>query len=148
PLRERDELVGTLLAEMKELKNMIRDTVRSWNPSTESASQGQTRGLESLQGAWVNIESGSHAYAELVNGELFGPYCYQGDSELTGVYYNWERTGDYWFARFAWVEPHSPVSGFTFLKQQSIDTVTGAWWLDEQVQSVPSAPPDQVGVPA
>ncbi len=150
PLREKDELVGTRLVQIQELKSMLREAVGSWKPAVLSA-ETQSVGLAALEGAWFNPQSGSHHYAELINDELVVPYCYKGNSELTGVYYGWKRTGDYWFARFVWLHPdrlHIPVSGFSFMKQESTDRLTGAWWHDKEVESMPSAPPREAGVPS
>jgi nucleoside 2-deoxyribosyltransferase len=149
--RERNdgrELVGQLLAEVAGLKDMVAQAVRSWNPSPVSPpTAGFTRtGLTALDGAWINLESGSHAYAKVIGGDLVVPYCYRGNEEVTGVYFGWRLAGDYWFARFAWLE--GATAGFTFLKQESVDTLRGAWWGDERQIHEPSAPPEKAGVPA
>ena len=82
--------------------------------------------LASLEGHWLDTESGSHAYAKLINGELVAPYCYGGNHKLTGVYFGWRKTGEYWFGRFKWLG--TVISGFSFLKQESVDLLSGAWW--------------------
>ena len=84
----------------------------------------------------------------VVNGELVGPYCYEGDDELTGVYHGWRLVGEHWFSRFMWLD--QTVFGFSFLKQESPDLVTGAWWYDYDVEEVNLAapPPMKSGVAA
>jgi formylglycine-generating enzyme required for sulfatase activity len=105
-----------------------------------SESQSVTE-LASLEGHWVDTESGTHAYAKLINGELVAPYCYGGNHNLTGVYYGLRNTGEYWFGRFKWL---GGGSGFSFLKRESVDLLNGAWWSAEG-NNVPDAPPKESG---
>ena len=145
-LKLRDELVGALLAEVKALKSMLADVVTVWGPTRDAAPSAVAPATSALAGVWRNPESRSHFYARVVKNELVVPYCYAGDDELTGVYFGWRKTGDYWFARFIWLR--QPVSGFAFVKVESVDTMTGAWWHDHEVAATPSAPPPQAGVSA
>jgi hypothetical protein len=92
---------------------------------------------KNLAGAWVNNDSGTHFYGSMGSSDLIVPYCYEGDDKLTGAYFGWQRTGDYWFARFAWCR-RGPA-GFTFLRQTAVDVLRGAWWSDKQDPS-PKAP--------
>jgi hypothetical protein len=98
-----------------------------------------------FEGAWVNRESNSYLYARTIKGQLVAPYCYDGNDELTGVYYGWARAGEYWFTRFLWIDGH--FSGFAFLKQVGRDRLVGAWWLDEDATAIPDGPPEKAGVP-
>lgn len=142
------ELIGQMLSELTNLKGMVAQAVRAWNP-TERASDDETVPLEELaqlEGAWRTKESRSHSYATVIDGDLIVPYCYQGDGELTGVYYGWRRTGNYWFARFTWL--NGRFSGFAFLKQDSMAVLRGAWWHNMDFKSVPDAPPEKSGVAA
>jgi hypothetical protein len=97
-------------------------------------------------GHWLDTESRSHVYIRIVGDELAAPYCYGGNDELTGVYFGWRRTGDYWFARYQWLE--APTSGFAFLKRDSVDVLNGAWWSAEHEDKAGDAPPAYAGVPA
>jgi hypothetical protein len=146
---DRDkELIGQMLIELTDLKGMVAQAVRAWNP-TERASDDEMVPLEALaqfEGAWRTKESRSHSYASIIDGDLIVPYCYQGDSELTGVYYGWRKTGNYWFARFTWL--NGRFSGFAFLKQDSLAVLRGAWWHNTDFKSVPNAPPEKWGVAA
>lgn len=148
------ELVAELRDQVSELKSIVAQAVRSWSsgepqpqPEPHSA-RDETKHLLSLEGAWLNRESGSHIYLSVVNGELVAPYCYQGDSALTGVYYGWKFVGEHWFARFTWLDGY--IFGFSFLKQESPDLITGAWWYDHDVHEVNATdpPPMKSGVPA
>ena len=71
-----------------------------------------------------------------------------GNTELTGVYYDWRRTGDYWFARYSWIALNSQISGFSFLKQESYSSLKGAWWSSEEEFVSLESPPSGTGVPA
>jgi hypothetical protein len=87
-VREERELVGDLLAQIADLKNMVAQAVRSWNPPDTVAAEGSTttqNQLMALEGAWINEESGSHMYARVIKGDLIAPYCFRGNHELTGV---------------------------------------------------------------
>jgi len=85
-------------------------------------------------------------YAAVIDHDLIIPYCYGGNENLTGVYFGWKRIGEHWFSRFTWL--NREFSGFAFLKQDSIETVSGAWWYDEGSSQSPTAPPDTTGVKA
>jgi nucleoside 2-deoxyribosyltransferase len=144
PSQDQNELVGTLLAELKELKSIVASAVKGWEPS--ASNKTPHRELAMFEGAWINKESNTHFYGKIVNGELIGPYSYMGENDaLTGIYYNWRRIGEYWFANFAWVSDE--FSGFAFLKQENIDKFSGAWWLDDNIDNIPDAPPPYAGVP-
>lgn len=146
--QKKHELVGQLLTEVAELKGMLADAVRSWSPRNAVAAPSplNTHAISTLEGAWKNVESGSHMYARVVRGTLIAPYCYGGDDSLIGVYYNWRKMGDYWFARYAWI--NGPHTGFTFLRHESVNILRGAWWGDESNVHDPAAPPKKAGVPA
>lgn len=141
-----DELVGELLAEVRDLKSMVAEAVKSRNferlDSPESIATERVR--ESLQGAWST--AGTNLYARVVNGQLIVPYCFRGDSDLTGVYFGRRKSGEYWFSRFAWI--NEPITGFTFLKHESMDVLRGAWWTSArnvfESSSIPEMPPRKV----
>jgi hypothetical protein len=141
----KDDLVGTLLVEIQGLKEMIGDVAKFWKPIAITIPE-PIRLLKQLEGAWVNKTSGTNLYARVINGELIMPYCYHGNDELTGIYFDWKRTGEHWFSRFCWLK--QDISGFAFYKQDDIDTLSGAWWHDTEEHMVPDAPPKQSGVPA
>jgi nucleoside 2-deoxyribosyltransferase len=147
-----ENLVGELLEQVRELKNMLGQAVRTWNPSPQQASEKRDdrRGPAGMEGAWVYTQTaaeghGSHFYARIVQDELVVPYCFKGNDNLTGTFYGFKRTGEYWFARFRWLR--QAVSGFAFLKQESLNLVTGAWWMDDEVEQIPEAPALGSGVP-
>lgn len=141
-------LVGELLAQVADLKSMVAQAVRSWNPPGKVIAGSETihNDLARLEGAWFNEESGSHLYAKVIGSDLVAPYCYRANREITGAYFSWRKAGLYWFARYAWLA--TEVSGFSFLRQESVDVLRGAWWGGEQGLGDPTAPPDKAGVPA
>lgn len=134
------ELVAELRAQVSELKSIVAQAVRYWNPddSRSKPIEDGTKYLINLEGAWFTKESGSHLYASMINGGLVVPYCYDGDDSLTGFFYGWRMVGEHWFSRFVWIDGSN--SGFLFLKQESLDLLTGAWWPD-YMGIEPSAPP-------
>lgn len=138
--------VGTLLNEVSQLKHMVAEAVSAWKADEAKAPQSSQLELQALAGHWFNTESGSHAYSRMVRGELVSPYCFGGDTDLTGVYFGWRRTGEYWFARYQWL--HSTLSGFSFLRMESFEKMTGAWWSSEQESHGADAPPRSAGVSA
>lgn len=142
------EFVGQVLSDLGDLKGMIAQAVRAWNPPTQAPKEepASINTLRTLEGAWITRESGSHAYAKVLEGDLIVPYCYGKDTELTGVYHAWRRTGEYWFARFAWL--NGDFSGFAFLKQESVDVLRGAWWHEQELPDTHGVPPDKYGVTA
>jgi hypothetical protein len=137
--------MGTLLNELSKLKAIVAEAVSTWK-ADEPFARAPQRELQPLVGNWFNTESGSHLYSRVVRGELVSPYCYGANNDLTGVYFGWRRTGEYWFARYQWI--HSDLSGFSFLRMSSLETMNGAWWSSEQELSSGDAPPRSAGVPA
>jgi hypothetical protein len=145
PRADPNELIGVLLSEVQELKSIVANSVNFLvtPPATSPPSGRHSHEAAVLEGAWVSEVPGSHLYARVIDGELIVPYCYAGNDRLSAAYSRWKRVGDYWFARFAWRE--SKISGFTFLRQESIDVLTGAYWHDYQVPHLPTAPPNADG---
>jgi hypothetical protein len=141
-IQERDIAMGTLLEEVGQLKQMVGEVVRDSDPHSTKKSLAE---LRSLTGHWLNMDSSSHIYLRIVRGELVGPYCYGDNTRLTAAYFGCRRLGDYWFARFKWFE--SPVDGFIFLRQESFDRVSGAWWYSRKDQKPPQVPPNLGGAP-
>jgi hypothetical protein len=143
---------ATMIARMSEkissLNEMVGALIRDKNPASYGAEvpQPTERELKSLVGHWYNTESASHIYSRIVRGELVSPYCFRGNGKLTGVYFGWRRIGDYWFARYQWI--NSDISGFSFLKMESSEALTGAWWDAEDESEELNRPPKHNGVPA
>jgi hypothetical protein len=143
-----NELVGQLLEQVSELRSMVSQAVRTWNPTPQQAQEPpDTRtGLQALEGAWMNKESHTHLYARVIDDDLIAPYCFGGDDRLTSVYYGWRKAGEYWFARFFWLM--DDITGFAFLKQDSVDLLVGAWWGDDEANEIPASPNLRSGVSA
>lgn len=141
----RDAALGSLKAEISELKGMVGDIVRTWRDAEPSPPQSPTE-FHALAGHWFNSESQSHIYSRVIRGELVSPYCFGGNDRLTGVYFGWRRTGDYWFGRYKWLE--ADLSGFSFLRMESVERMTGAWWSSEHADASSEKPPRSEGIPA
>jgi hypothetical protein len=147
---QREDVLLHLKDQVGDLKTMLGQLVRSWGPDQfgnypDQSPTADDKSLADLEGAWLGRESETHLYAKLTNGQLLVPYCYGGNDWLTGFYYGWERIGEYWFARFRWLRIN--VSGFAFLKLETPDVLTGAWWHDSEPIEGPQGPPKGAGVP-
>lgn len=141
------EHFGSLLAEVAQLRNIVGEAVQAWRSGDPVNGQGGARrdsSLVALVGDWLSDHSGSHIYSRLVHGELVSPYCYGGDTALTGIYYGWKQIGEYWFARFKWLG--ADPSGFAFMRQESPERLSGAWWSSQYEVRGSSRPPETVGV--
>jgi hypothetical protein len=134
------QMVGELLEQIRDLRSIVNQSVRAWNPTPEQGSNDPVAVVDArvLEGAWINHALNTHIYASVVRDELVAPYCYGGDDRLTSVYYGWKKVGDLWFARFCWF--NRSLSGFAFLKHEAIDLLVGAWWYDDDVTEVPNTP--------
>lgn len=148
PQQDGSELIGELLAQVADLKNIVTNAVQSWNPPVASPKErdGVRPSLRMLEGAWISEEVGTHLYARLIGEDLVVAYCYRDDTHLTGVYYGWRRVGEYWFARYAWLGDEPSPRGFAFLRDQSDGVLQGAWWSDESGCANPAEPPRHAGV--
>ncbi|MBY0458213.1 MAG: nucleoside 2-deoxyribosyltransferase, partial [Gemmataceae bacterium] len=80
----RGDLIGELLAQVRELREIIGQSVKNWAPGTTSqrAPSPPRDDPSGIEGAWVNEESNTHLYARVVEGELVAPYCYAGNDRL------------------------------------------------------------------
>lgn len=144
---QQSETVGMLLGEVSELKKIVFEVVGAWKDSSVGPGEiGSATELKGMTGHWFNTESRSHAYSRMVRGELVTPYCFMGKEDLTGIYFGWRRTGDYWFARYRWLT--TDISGFSFLKRESSDSMVGAWWSSEHEVEGSDNPPKFAGVVA
>jgi hypothetical protein len=145
--KQQSETIAVLLAEVGDLKRIVSEVVGTWKGSEPGPGAiGSTVEIQGMIGHWFNTESHSHAYSRVIRGELVTPYCYMGNEQLTGIYFGWRRTGDYWFARYRWIA--SDIAGFSFLKRDSADSMVGAWWSSEHEEDGAESPPKYEGVSA
>jgi hypothetical protein len=101
---QRENLVGELLEQVRDLKSMVSQAVSTWSPPAQQPVEVTPvlRNFSGLEGAWIDLANGTHCYAKVINDELVVPYCYGGNEELTSVFCDWKQTGEYWFARYRW----------------------------------------------
>ncbi len=88
-------------------------------------------GLEFLEGMWIIHPTESLVCARIINGKLYVPYCYGGDSHLSARFYNWKIIGDTLFSRFKWFD--TATSGYAILKIIDEDTLSGGWYIGEAI---------------
>lgn len=87
---------------------------------------------ENFEGAWLNEETMTHAYAKMTKHGLQAIYCYGGDTHAVGLYEHFQVVGSRIFARFHWL--HEPqIHGFTMLHIQGRDLLQGGWWYADTV---------------
>jgi hypothetical protein len=76
---------------------MVGQIVSTWNghrpPSERKLYLTET--LRALEGSWVNEESDTNIHIRIINETIVAPYCYGGNKELMGCYYDWEEIGEY-----------------------------------------------------
>ncbi len=133
-----ERLVSALRIRINELGlNVLRalpkDVTREASiEQTTEITEGQHHiDLAFFEGAWVDKLSKSTFYARVIYGELLMPYCYGGNSKLTGRVYNFRIIGNTLFARFKWF--NSQISGFFYLKVESENKLVGGWWYTEDL---------------
>ena len=88
--------------------------------------------LLDMEGCWIDSITDTTLYGRFVDDELVVPYCYGGNSHLTGVFFDFrKRSENVYFARFRWID--SLIKGFAYFEFSGSSTVTGGWWLSEDV---------------
>jgi hypothetical protein len=142
PIPPGYDVFKSIISEMASLKKEVSNHVNEVRhimkliTSTERASvksdASKNLDLEFFEGVWKNRASGSTYYARVVDGELFMPYCYHDDVELTGHYYNLRVIGKTLFGRFEWLDG-SKISGYAFQRVESPNRLVGGWWYAEDV---------------
>lgn len=75
-------------------------------------------GLEFLTGAWLS-DTGSHYYCKTKGGQPYIAYCFEGNSEVTGEYFDIKRFNNELIGRFRWLD--RDIRGF-FALRMSIKT--------------------------
>jgi hypothetical protein len=131
-LQEMSNLRKDFKTQLDEVRHVMKAvTAPQPQPSTEPIT-GQADDLSFLAGAWHATPTGSHLYAGVVHGQLRMPYCFAGDNQLTGHFYNFRRIGENIFARFEWFN-NSYISGYLQMKIEGPDLLVGGWWSSQEV---------------
>lgn len=130
---DRNRLVQTL---ERPPADSLRDSVEM----LEQRARGPSK-LEQLEREVQRLHAiiGSGAYARMVGESLAVVYCYEGNNELSGVYYDWRLQGDWIFGRYAWRK--EPITGFSFLKAESDSLLMGNWWYTGDADGNAELPP-------
>jgi len=115
---------------MNEVRHIMK-LITSTEGSIAGTNEPENLELKFFEGIWKNRETGSTYCARVVGGELYMPYCYHGDTELTGHYYNFRLIGNTLFGRFRWF--YRPPSGYFYLRVESKDRLVGGWWSNEDI---------------
>jgi hypothetical protein len=146
---QADEIreLRTQVNEMSQMLRQLVDGGKDINVSNQD-SYITMFSLDMFTGTWSNLESGTHYYPKMIGKSLVVPYCYGGNSDLTAVYYDWTRAGEFLFARFVWF--HDNLSGFSFFRPISAEKMEGWWWSDDSrfTEDIPDLSSLQEGVKA
>jgi hypothetical protein len=131
-----------IISEMASLKtevnihmNEVRNVMKLITSAEKVGAKGGASGgleLKFFEGMWRNKATGSTYYARVVNGELFMPYCYHGNTHLKGHYYNLRVIGETLVGRFEWLYG-SRISGYALQKVESKNKLVGGWWYSQDV---------------
>jgi hypothetical protein len=132
-------LIKGRLTEHHNMLNALFQRLTS-NPPDPSATSSSA-GLDLLAGAWLS-SSGSHAYCRMYGGSPRLVYCYEGNSELTGEYFDFRRISDEIVGRFRWFS--SDIRGFAWFRIESLDRLEGAWWMEGQVPADAHLDPERL----
>jgi hypothetical protein len=87
--------------------------------------------VEPCVGIWFDEISRSTLYARVYDGHLLVPYCYAGNDELVGVFYEFKRISNTFFARFKWLK--EPISGFVYIEVINSDRLQAGWWYSGDI---------------
>lgn len=148
-IRRRPSSGGTLDSEIVVIKDRLTEHHNMLNalfqrltssPPNPSATSPGT-GLDFLAGAWLS-SVGSHAYCRMHEGRPHLVYCYEGNSELTGEYFDFRRITDEIVGRFRWFS--SDIRGFAWFRIESPDRLEGAWWMEGQVPAHAHLDPERL----
>jgi hypothetical protein len=138
---KHDLLLENLEAQIADLTKMVRQLVNAWSPEIgiDRVNVKSILVIKELEGAWVDSLDNTRLYIEEIGGKLSAPYCYKGNNNMTGVFFDWRIVGEYWFSRFRWL--NGRIKGFAFWQRISQDVIEGRWWVDESNQSeIPQIP--------
>lgn len=121
----------------KELLKKVNHISNLLQPSDPSVGEGppmsNTLAL-AIKGCWTDSNTNTTLYPRLVDEELLVPYCYRGDSHLTGVFFDFrQKAEDVFFARFKWINSSPLIQGFAYIELVGSNKVTGGWWFSEDV---------------
>jgi Domain of unknown function (DUF4062) len=143
PTMRHEEFFDKVLSEISSLRNELQGQkklmtkvdhiygILTFPSSTDNIRRGNT--LPSIfNGSWIDLVSNTALYPRLVNGEIIVPYCYGGDSHLTGVFFDFRQKSErVFFARFKWIEDE--IQGFAYIQLSSLNNATGGWWFSEDM---------------
>lgn len=125
---------------LSEQHTMVTELFRRLTDSAHDAARSPaTATTDFLEGAWRST-SGSHGYCRLEQGIPRMIYCWEDNYEATGEYYDFKRIGEEIFGRFRWYE--GDIQGFTWLKIDHSEQLTGAWWMEQDVPATAHDNPD------
>lgn len=131
-LASKDSDISELQEELIRVKEMVKQIVIQSTIDDSFSSQVQSnlndKSTSSLEGAFIDEEDNSHLYIRVINGKIVAPYCYEDNDKIDAEYYDWNKIGEYWLARYRWF--HSDIQGFALYKLEA-NKLVGNWWSDD-----------------
>jgi hypothetical protein len=132
-------LINNRLTEHHNMLNALFQRLTSSPPNPSATSPIIDLGF--LAGAWLS-SVGSHAYCRVREGRPHLVYCYEGNSELTGEYFDFRRIADEIVGRFRWFS--SDIRGFAWFRIETPDQLIGAWWMEDQIPAHAHLDPERL----
>lgn len=130
-LAEMASLKAEVTTHVNDVRHVMELITTTDKPRAEVGAH-ESLNLKFFEGVWRNPTTNSTYYARVVDGRLFMPYCYRGDTHLTGHYYNFRLVGETLVGRFEWLD-ESGISGYAIQKVESSDRLVGGWWYAQDV---------------
>jgi len=129
---DKDSEIAILKKMQSEQHAMITQLFQKLIAGPDRTADGSAlQGVSFLEGAWISYPDQSHAYCVFKQGRPRIVYCYSGDHSLTGEYFDVQRMGHELVGRFRWFD-HG-LDGFAWLKIEDESSLSGAWWMAENV---------------
>lgn len=129
-LNEMSSLRKAFNEQTVEIKNIISQITTGKDENLSNVNKSGYN-LEFFEGIWQEQPGGTLFYAKIINNELLIPYLYGNFTGCPAHYYKCKLIGNTFFGKFEWVP--DDISGYTFLKIESEDELTGGWWLSDKV---------------
>ena len=137
------DLLKDLIAEIRELKQslsqqksytqQIFQTVLESDILSEISNSKNKIDLDFFTGGWYEPDTGTHLYGVIKNNNLYFPYCYRGDKQLSAHYFKCKLFDKGIIAKFQWFGKH--ISGYSILEIIDNDTLKGGWLRTENLPS-------------
>lgn len=135
------DVVRTILSEMANLRQdfsnqfsevrELMEAITAPSLSKDKITESPDVALSFFEGVWKNTQSPSTYCARMIGDQLYIPYAYLQNIELTGHFFNCRIINRTLFARFEWFD--QPIWGYAFYTIESQNRLVGGWWYGRDV---------------